>query len=97
MADVFALSLTLVSLCFLVHGKYIFPSCYYPKQALISKKDWIEHHIVCLLGLLKPAKCSRRHIGEAKVLSRLHAKATNKQCTVNEESNFCAFGCISKL
>ena len=61
------------------------------------KKDWIEHLIVCQIGLLKPVKFSRRHIGEAKVLSRLLAEAANKQWTVDEESNFCAFGCINRL
>ena len=64
---------------------------------LISKKDWIEQLIVCLIGLLKPAKFSRRQIGEAKVLSRLLAEAANRQWTVDKESNFCAFGCINRL
>ena len=66
-------------------------------NALISKKDWIEHPIVCQIGFLKPAKFSRRHIVEAKVLSSLLAEAANKQWTVDEESNFCAFGCINRL
>ena len=50
-----------------------------------------------LLFARKPAKFSRRHIGEAKVHSRLLAEAANKQWTVDEESNFCAFGCTNRL
>ena len=61
------------------------------------KKDWIEHLIVCLIGLVKPAKFGRRHIGEAKVLSSLLAEAANKQWTVDEESNFCALRCIKRF
>ena len=66
-------------------------------QPLMSKKDWIEYLIVCLIGLLKPAKFSRRHIGEAKVVSRLLAEAANKRWTVDEESNFYASVCINRL